>query len=85
MVLMSEIITMSWPEGQPNTYNLHQTSEADRSVRILVYWSNERDQRRLIMTVPFKLDYVIDKTIQPQLTGLQRTLNALAGVNLSVK
>ena len=36
------------------------------------------------MTIPFKLDYVIDKTIQPQLTGLQRTLNALAGVNLSV-
>lgn len=37
------------------------------------------------MTIPFTLDYVIDKAIQPQLTGLQRTLNALAGVNLSVK
>ena len=36
------------------------------------------------MTIPFKLDYVIDKAIQPQLTSLQRTLNALAGVNLSV-
>ncbi len=36
------------------------------------------------MTIPFTLDYVIDKTIQPQLTGLQRTLNALAGVQLSV-
>jgi hypothetical protein len=37
------------------------------------------------MTIPFKLDYVIDKAIQPQLSGLQLTLNALAGVNLSVK
>jgi hypothetical protein len=37
------------------------------------------------MTIPFRLDYVIDKAIQPQLTGLQRALNALAGVNLSVK
>lgn len=37
------------------------------------------------MTIPFKLDYVIDKAIQPQLTGLQRALNALAGVKLSNK
>ena len=36
------------------------------------------------MTIPFKLDYVIDKTMQPQPSGLQRALNALAGVNLSV-
>lgn len=35
------------------------------------------------MPIPFKLDYVIDSAIQPQLTDVQRTLNALAGVNLS--
>jgi hypothetical protein len=37
------------------------------------------------MTIPFTLDYVIDKAIQPQPTGLQRALNALAGVHLSAK
>lgn len=37
------------------------------------------------MTMAFKLDYVIEKAIQPQLTDVQRTLNALAGVNLSAK
>src|SRR5690242_3431056 len=33
----------------------------------------------------FKLDYVIDKVTQPQLTDAQRALNFLAGVNISAK
>jgi hypothetical protein len=37
------------------------------------------------MPIPFKLDYVIEKATQPQLTDVQRTLNALAGVNLSAR
>jgi len=76
---------MSWPKGQPSTFHLHQTSEPEHQGRLLAYWGIELEQSGdFIMTIPFKLDYVIDKTIQPQLTGLQRTLNALAGVNLSV-
>lgn len=35
------------------------------------------------MPIPFKLDYIIEKVTQPQLTDTQRTLNRLAGVNLS--
>ena len=31
----------------------------------------------------FKLDQIFEKVTQPQLTDAQRTLNALAGVNLS--
>lgn len=31
----------------------------------------------------FMLDYVIERVTQPQLTDVQRTLNELAGVNLS--
>ena len=70
--------------GQPSTYNLHQTLEAESPGKLLAYWVIELDQTGdMIMTIPFKLDYVIDKTIQPQPSGLQRALNALAGVNLS--
>ena len=75
---------MSWPKGQPSTYNLHQTSEPEHQGSILAYWGIELGQRGdLIMTIPFKLDYVIDKTIQPQRTGLADA-DVLAGVNLSV-
>ena len=37
------------------------------------------------MPIPFKLDYVIEKTSQPQLTDMQLTLKRLAGVNLSAR
>ena len=33
----------------------------------------------------FNLSYIIERVTQPQLTDAQRTLNALAGVNLSPK
>lgn len=35
------------------------------------------------MPIPFKLDYIIERVTQPQLTDIQRTLNYLGGVNLS--
>ncbi len=34
------------------------------------------------MPAMFRLDYIIERVTQPQLTDVQRTLNALAGVNL---
>jgi hypothetical protein len=37
------------------------------------------------MPIPFKLDYVIEKAIQPQPANVRRTLNRLAGVHLSAR
>lgn len=37
------------------------------------------------MPIPFKLDYIIERVTQPQLTDAQRALNYLGGLNLSVK
>ena len=33
--------------------------------------------------IPFRLDHITERVTQPQLTDVQRTLNSLAGVNLS--
>ena len=33
--------------------------------------------------IPFRLEYIIERVTRPQLTDAQRTLNELAGVNLS--
>ena len=37
------------------------------------------------MPIPFKLDYIIERVTQPQLTDAQRALNYLGGLNLSAK
>ena len=37
------------------------------------------------MTIPFTLDQIIEKSVQPRMTDPQRTLKALAGVSLNAE